>query len=238
MASAAPGNVINCPCLEIDQEDPRKFVQCSICSTWQHLLCMGLPLSESDLPDRYYCHICQPTEHPLLMTCTEAGKVAELVEMRNERATTTARSTPTIKRKTEWVMMERLALARRVPNLGSHWPTQFSGHAAAMTTSGDAERTTMLRNNIRHAVDLVVRYSDLLVLEDLRAALIRRMHQNEVDQVAVLWDLRETISMRIFTMAEVNKEDAVAAANLVILYYDCRQAQGFRDTAPRPRLPW
>nr|OQO30570.1 hypothetical protein B0A51_01196 [Rachicladosporium sp. CCFEE 5018] len=172
MASAAPGNIIYCPCLEIDQDDPRKFVQCSICSTWQHLLCMGFPLCDPDLPDRYYCHVCQPTEHPLLMTCTEAGKVAELVDMRNERATMRARGGIGGRLKREWMVMECLALVSRVSNPLVHWAAYFTGDPAVLTSTGDVAGVPLLEECPRRAVQNAVRYLALPALEQLRADLV------------------------------------------------------------------
>ncbi|OQN97230.1 hypothetical protein B0A48_16772 [Cryoendolithus antarcticus] len=218
MASTTAGSIVNCPCLEIDQEDPRKYVQCSICSTWQHLLCMGLPLRNSDLPDRYYCHICQPTEHPLLMTCTEAGKMAELVEMRNERATMRGSGGVGGRLKREWMVMECLRLVSRVPNVETHWAAFFTGDPSCLATNDDADATITLLEDLSRAVQNAVRYLALPVLEQLRADLVRRLHQSEVEQVQVLWCLREKLNRGI--MVRIRNQQGQEAVAMVRRYFD------------------
>lgn len=39
------------------------MVQCDRCEVWQHCDCVGL--TESDMPDLYYCDHCQPDNHVL-----------------------------------------------------------------------------------------------------------------------------------------------------------------------------
>lgn len=41
------------------------FVQCDICSVWQHGGCMGL-IDENNLPEEYYCEQCKPELHRII----------------------------------------------------------------------------------------------------------------------------------------------------------------------------
>ncbi|KAI7884369.1 hypothetical protein K492DRAFT_234763 [Lichtheimia hyalospora FSU 10163] len=59
--SSDGGSVTRCLCGE--QHNVGLMVQCDRCEVWQHCDCVGL--TESDMPDLYYCDHCQPDNHVL-----------------------------------------------------------------------------------------------------------------------------------------------------------------------------
>lgn len=55
------GSCTRCPCNE-NQRDDGVMIQCEQCDVWQHAECLGM--SETAIPDQYYCELCKP-EDPL-----------------------------------------------------------------------------------------------------------------------------------------------------------------------------
>lgn len=58
--------VTRCVCgreeLDADASDPGFFIQCEMCSVWQHGNCVGIA-EETDAPDIYWCELCRPELH-------------------------------------------------------------------------------------------------------------------------------------------------------------------------------
>lgn len=44
---------------------PGLYVQCETCNVWQHGFCMGF-MAEKDVPNDYYCELCQPSFHRIV----------------------------------------------------------------------------------------------------------------------------------------------------------------------------
>lgn len=49
---------------DFDNVDPGFFIQCEICSVWQHGYCVGIK-DEEDAPEKYWCEKCKPQNHTL-----------------------------------------------------------------------------------------------------------------------------------------------------------------------------
>lgn len=43
------------------------MVMCETCKVWQHAHCMEL--AEEDIPEHYYCELCEPSHHVELLKC-------------------------------------------------------------------------------------------------------------------------------------------------------------------------
>ncbi|KAE8356444.1 transcription factor S-II, central domain-containing protein [Aspergillus coremiiformis] len=61
--------IIRCICGEYEEEEDveRDMICCDQCSAWQHNDCMGLTFAKGEEPDEYFCEICKPENHKVLL---------------------------------------------------------------------------------------------------------------------------------------------------------------------------
>lgn len=50
------------------------MICCDRCSAWQHNDCMGLTFGKGEEPDQYYCEICKPENHRVLLDRIARGE--------------------------------------------------------------------------------------------------------------------------------------------------------------------
>ncbi|KAA8909955.1 transcription factor S-II, central domain-containing protein [Sphaerosporella brunnea] len=69
-----PDDIIRCVCgaNEEDEDDDRMMIQCEGCDAWQHTQCMGI--SKKKIPKQYFCEICNPELHSILLSQLELGE--------------------------------------------------------------------------------------------------------------------------------------------------------------------
>ncbi|GAM89816.1 hypothetical protein ANO11243_078550 [Dothideomycetidae sp. 11243] len=70
-----PEDTIRCVCGDnTDDEAGRKFICCDACEAWQHNVCMGVSLEDSEQPEHYFCEQCRPEEHKELLEAMARGE--------------------------------------------------------------------------------------------------------------------------------------------------------------------
>lgn len=68
-------DTIRCVCGDnTDDEAGRKFICCDACEVWQHNVCMGVSLDDSQQPEHYFCEQCRPEEHKELLDAMANGE--------------------------------------------------------------------------------------------------------------------------------------------------------------------
>ena len=63
------------------QADSGTMIACDQCNTWQHRICMGYR-RKSEVPKRYYCHICRPDD--IRTNCVAHPRFKERMAMKDE----------------------------------------------------------------------------------------------------------------------------------------------------------
>lgn len=68
--------IVRCICGEYEEEEdnPRDMFCCDNCDAWQHGICMGLPFTQENAPDKYYCEQCKPEDHKELLVAIARGE--------------------------------------------------------------------------------------------------------------------------------------------------------------------
>ncbi|RAL17347.1 putative PHD finger domain protein [Aspergillus homomorphus CBS 101889] len=68
--------IIRCICGEYEEEEDveRDMICCDRCSAWQHNDCMGLTFAKGEEPDEYFCELCKPENHPVLLEKISRGE--------------------------------------------------------------------------------------------------------------------------------------------------------------------
>jgi hypothetical protein len=61
----AADNNDNYPLLLLDSDEGGLMVMCETCKVWQHTQCMEI--AEDEVPEHYYCEICEPSLHTELL---------------------------------------------------------------------------------------------------------------------------------------------------------------------------
>ncbi|PYH93037.1 hypothetical protein BO71DRAFT_8837 [Aspergillus ellipticus CBS 707.79] len=82
--------IIRCICGEYEEEEDveRDMICCDRCSAWQHNDCMGLTFAKGEEPDEYFCEICKPENHKILLDKIAQGEKPweEVAERRRREA--------------------------------------------------------------------------------------------------------------------------------------------------------
>ncbi|BAE57085.1 unnamed protein product [Aspergillus oryzae RIB40] len=82
--------IIRCICGEYEEEEDieRDMICCDRCSAWQHNDCMGLTFAKGEEPDEYFCEICKPENHKVLLDKIARGEKPweEAAEKRRKEA--------------------------------------------------------------------------------------------------------------------------------------------------------
>lgn len=82
--------IIRCICGEYEEEEDveRDMICCDRCSAWQHNDCMGLTFAKGEVPDEYFCEICKPENHKVLLDKIARGEKPweEAAEKRRKEA--------------------------------------------------------------------------------------------------------------------------------------------------------
>lgn len=82
--------IIRCICGEYEEEEDveRDMICCDQCSAWQHNDCMGLTFAKGQEPDEYYCELCKPENHKVLLDRMARGEKPweEVAERRRQEA--------------------------------------------------------------------------------------------------------------------------------------------------------
>ncbi|KAG0180900.1 hypothetical protein DFQ28_001024 [Apophysomyces sp. BC1034] len=84
--SSDGGSVTRCVCG--DQHNVGLMVQCDKCEVWQHCDCVGL--TEEEIPDHYYCDLCQPENHQLIKTHGRMKRTYQPNDSSRKRQSTTS----------------------------------------------------------------------------------------------------------------------------------------------------
>ena len=50
------------------------MVICDNCEAWQHNECMGISEDSNDLPEQYFCELCKPENHKVLLAQVARGE--------------------------------------------------------------------------------------------------------------------------------------------------------------------
>jgi hypothetical protein len=68
--------IIRCICGEYEEEEDveRDMICCDKCSAWQHNDCMGLTFAKGEEPAEYFCEICRPENHKVLLDKISRGE--------------------------------------------------------------------------------------------------------------------------------------------------------------------
>ncbi|KAL1986574.1 hypothetical protein VTN96DRAFT_6152 [Rasamsonia emersonii] len=68
--------IIRCICGEYEEEEDieRDMICCDKCSAWQHNDCMGLTFAKGEEPAEYFCEICKPENHQVLLEKIARGE--------------------------------------------------------------------------------------------------------------------------------------------------------------------
>ncbi|KAE8151392.1 transcription factor S-II, central domain-containing protein [Aspergillus avenaceus] len=68
--------IIRCICGEYEEEEDveRDMICCDRCSAWQHNDCMGLTFAKGEEPDEYFCELCKPENHKVLLDKIARGE--------------------------------------------------------------------------------------------------------------------------------------------------------------------
>ncbi|KAA8644507.1 hypothetical protein EYZ11_004614 [Aspergillus tanneri] len=68
--------IIRCICGEYEEEEDveRDMICCDQCSAWQHNDCMGLTFAKGEEPDEYFCELCKPENHKVLLDKIARGE--------------------------------------------------------------------------------------------------------------------------------------------------------------------
>ncbi|KAM0108312.1 Transcription factor bye1 [Aspergillus fumigatus] len=82
--------IIRCICGEYEEEEDieRDMICCDQCSAWQHNDCMGLTFAKGEEPDEYFCELCRPENHKVLLDKIARGEKPweEAAEKRRQQA--------------------------------------------------------------------------------------------------------------------------------------------------------
>ncbi|PWY65246.1 hypothetical protein BO70DRAFT_356830 [Aspergillus heteromorphus CBS 117.55] len=82
--------IIRCICGEYEEEEDveRDMICCDRCSAWQHNDCMGLTFVKGEEPDEYFCELCKPENHKVLLEKIAQGEKPweEVAERRRKEA--------------------------------------------------------------------------------------------------------------------------------------------------------
>lgn len=62
-----------CGATETGAEDTEPWIACDKCLVWQHNVCVGVPLFDEDVPDKYLCEQCDPKAHKELLDGLKRG---------------------------------------------------------------------------------------------------------------------------------------------------------------------
>jgi hypothetical protein len=65
--------IYRCICNDLDESFPGTDICCDGCEAWQHSLCMGLTQDESTHRTEYFCEVCRPGDHALLLERVKQG---------------------------------------------------------------------------------------------------------------------------------------------------------------------
>ncbi|KAE8376238.1 transcription factor S-II, central domain-containing protein [Aspergillus bertholletiae] len=89
-APSEEDEIIRCICGEYEEEEDieRDMICCDRCSAWQHNDCMGLTFAKGEEPDEYFCEICKPENHKVLLDKIARGEKPweEAAEKRRKEA--------------------------------------------------------------------------------------------------------------------------------------------------------
>lgn len=69
-ADEDPNSEVSCVCKITYEDDEQLMAQCEMCDKWQHVKCLFGEEDDSLLPEKYYCHICEPGLYPNLPSST------------------------------------------------------------------------------------------------------------------------------------------------------------------------
>jgi hypothetical protein len=67
-------SIIRCVCGATADEDGWPMICCDKCEAWQHNLCMGVSEDDDELPEKYYCEQCRPSDHRPLLAAIKRGE--------------------------------------------------------------------------------------------------------------------------------------------------------------------
>ncbi|EAW06646.1 putative PHD finger domain protein [Aspergillus clavatus NRRL 1] len=89
-AASEEEEIIRCICGEYEEEEDveRDMICCDQCSAWQHNDCMGLTFAKGEEPDEYFCEMCRPENHRVLLDKIARGEKPweEAAEKRRQQA--------------------------------------------------------------------------------------------------------------------------------------------------------
>jgi len=68
--------VVRCVCgaTEVGEDDGAAWIACDTCGAWQHNVCTGVSQFVEDIPKHYFCEICKPEDHKLLLEGIARGE--------------------------------------------------------------------------------------------------------------------------------------------------------------------
>lgn len=76
-SAAEEEEIIRCICGAVEQDDDadEKWISCEKCNAWQHNICMGVTIEESELETLdYFCEQCRPDEHQQTLKAIANGE--------------------------------------------------------------------------------------------------------------------------------------------------------------------
>jgi len=114
-------DLFRCPCgsdqdLPQSQDNKNAWIQCDGCTAWQHNICVGN--LEEAMSDDYFCENCKPEHHKRFRLGAGSDNRAAIAKERQEMcALQRTREEETMKKKTQWLVDEVMAIVEEHPGV-------------------------------------------------------------------------------------------------------------------------